>query len=388
VNNKLRILLTVPHLHSTQSPYREMIAIVRYLPKDEFDLTICALRQTPNEDTVAILNSYGIPWMIAAFRPKGKTIKKFVQSFRSQKIIDGYGRFDIQHSLDFTSSPFEAYMAHRKGRRYVFSQRSLNEGGNDIAIRFKALLADGIVAISDHTMNFMRNHNASSSKLKLIYNGIDLMEFSMIEASSEELPFRRFIISVGHLERRKRHEDAIKAFSIIAPKDTGLHLCIAGGIHDQKYFEELQQLTQSLNMKERVHFLGARKDVVRLMKRANVLVLCSESEGGSPTWVLLEAMAVGLPFVASNIYGSNDAVLNGKAGIIVPVGDVNAYAEAFSLLLSDPDIRVRFTENSNKLLREKFSAQEMVNQLADFYRKLMNRETSVEKNTYEKISLT
>ncbi len=363
------------------------MAIVRYLPKDEFDLTICALRQTPNEDTVAILDSYGIPWMTAAFRPKGKTIKHFVQSFRAQKILDGYGRFDIQHSLDFTSSPFEAFMAHRKGRHYVFSQRNLNEGGNDIALRLKAILADGIVAISDHTMAFMRNHNASSSKLKLIYNGIDLMEFSNLEDSFEELTFHRFIISVGYLERRKRHEDAIKAFSIIAPKDPELHLCITGGIHDQKYFEELQQLVQSLNLNERIHFLGVRKDIVTLMKRANVLVLCSESEGGSPTWVLLEAMAVGLPFVASNIYGSNDAVLNGKAGIIVPVGNIKAYAEAFSLLLSDPDIRVRFAENSNKLLQEKFSAQEMVNQLADFYRSLMNQESSVQKNIYKQANL-
>jgi glycosyltransferase involved in cell wall biosynthesis len=259
MSNKLKILLTVPHLHSTQSPYREMIAIARYLPKDEFDLTICALRQTPSEDTVAILNSYGIPWMIAPFRPKGKTIKNFVASFRGQKIIDDCGRFDIQHSLDFTSSPFEAFMARRKGRRYVFSQRNLNEGGNDIALRLKALLADGIVAISDQTMTFMRNHNASSSKLRLIHNGIDLGEFNTIEDTCDELPFDHFIISVGHLERRKRHEDAIKALSTIAPKHTELHFCIAGGIHDQKYFEELQQLTKSKHERARTFSGGSHR---------------------------------------------------------------------------------------------------------------------------------
>ena len=67
---KIRVLLTVPHLHSTQSPYREMIAIVRYLPRTEFELTVCALRDTPNEDTVSVLNLYRIPWMIARFRPQ------------------------------------------------------------------------------------------------------------------------------------------------------------------------------------------------------------------------------------------------------------------------------------------------------------------------------
>jgi glycosyltransferase involved in cell wall biosynthesis len=365
-----------------------MIAIVRYLPKQEFDLTICALRQTPNEDTVAILNSCQIPWFIAAFRPKGKTVQKFLESFRDQKMIDSYGPFDIQHSLDFTSSPIEAYMAHRKGRRYLFSQRNLNEGGNDIALRLKALLADQIVAISDHTMTFMRHHNASSTKLSLIYNGIDLQDMRKIEASPEELPFHRFIISVGHLERRKRHEDAIKAFSVISPFDTGLHLCIAGGIHDQKYFEDLQQITDSLNIKERVHFLGARKDILGLMKRASALIVCSESEGGSPTWVLLEAMAVGLPFVASNIYGSNDAVLNMKAGIVVPVGKIKAYAEALTALLSDEDMRLSFARNSKVLLQERFSAQEMVNQLADVYRKLMKRKSNVEKSMYRKISIS
>jgi glycosyltransferase involved in cell wall biosynthesis len=365
-----------------------MIAIVRYLPKEEFDLTICALRQTPNEDTVAIINSCGIPWFVAAFRPRGKTVQKFLESFRAQKMIDSYGPFDIQHSLDFTSSPIEAYMAHRKRRRYLFSQRNLNEGGNDLALRLKALLADKIVAISDHTMKFMRDHNASPSKLSLIYNGIDGQDIKKVEASLEELPFRRFIITVGHLERRKRHEDAIRAFSMISPFDTGLHLCIAGGIHDQKYLGELHQLTDSLNIKERVHFLGARKDILGLMKRASALILCSESEGGSPTWVLLEAMAVGLPFVASSIYGSNDAVLNMKAGIMVPVGKIKAYAEALTMLLSDEDMRIRFAENSKRLLRERFSAQEMVNQLADVYRKLMKRDTSVEKAMYQKISIS
>jgi glycosyltransferase involved in cell wall biosynthesis len=118
------------------------------------------------------------------------------------------------------------------------------------------------------------------------------------------------------------------------------------------------------------------------MKKATSLVLCSKSEG--LPWVMLEAMAVGLPLIASNIYGTNDTVLIKKAGIIVPVGDVNAYADAFSLLLSDPDIRGKFAENSKHLLREKFSAQEMVNQLADFYRKIMNRETLIDKSIYEK----
>jgi glycosyltransferase involved in cell wall biosynthesis len=386
MDRKIRILLTVPHLHSTQSPYRELIAIVRYLPRDEFDLTVCALRDTPNENTVSVLNSYRIPWMIARFRPRGKTFKKVMESIKDQAIIDQRGPFDIQHSLDFTSSPFEAYMAHRKGRRYIFNQRNMNEGGKSTLLRLKALLSDKIIAISDHTVKFMRHHSASASKLEKIYNGIDMQDIKTQDVSSEPLPFKRFVLSVGHVERRKRHEDAIRAIAMINPKENGIHLGIAGGIHDQKYHEELQSIIQELNVKDRVSFLGIRKDIIGLMKRAEALVLCSESEG--VPWVLLEAMAVGLPIVASNIEGTNEAVLNGKTGILVPLANVKEYAQALSMLLSDPNVRETFAENSRKLLLDRFSAQGMVESVAMLYRRLLNPQSSASNPTYEKINIS
>jgi glycosyltransferase involved in cell wall biosynthesis len=368
---RIRVLLTVPHLHSTQSPYREMIAIVRYLPKDEFDLTVCALRDTPNEDTVSALNSYRIPWMIARFRPRGKTIKKILESVKDQSIIDRSGPFDIQHSLDFTSSPFEAYMAHRKGRRFIFSQRNLNEGGHGLLLRLKAMLADKIIAISDHTAKFMHHHNASPSKLEKIPNGIDLQDIGKNEALSPPLPFKRFILSVGHIERRKRHEEALRAFAIVSKKEKEVHFVIAGGIHDQKYYEELQSLIQKLNISDRVSFLGSRNDIITLMKKADVMIFCSESEGGGPPWVLLEAMAVGLPIVASDIEANNKAIESGKTGILIPLGGVEHYAQALSTIFSDQNVRSIFAENSRRLLLEKYSAQIMVQNLAAVYKGLV-----------------
>jgi glycosyltransferase involved in cell wall biosynthesis len=324
--------------------------------------------------------------MIARFRPRGKTFKKVMESIKDQAIIDQRGPFDIQHSLDFTSSPFEAYMAHRKGRRYIFNQRNMNEGGKSTLLRLKALLSDKIIAISDHTVKFMRHHSASASKLEKIYNGIDMQDIKTQDVSSEPLPFKRFVLSVGHVERRKRHEDAIRAIAMINPKENGIHLGIAGGIHDQKYHEELQSIIQELNVKDRVSFLGIRKDIIGLMKRAEALVLCSESEG--VPWVLLEAMAVGLPIVASNIEGTNEAVLNGKTGILVPLANVKEYAQALSMLLSDPNVRETFAENSRKLLLDRFSAQGMVESVAMLYRRLLNPQSSASNPTYEKINIS
>ena len=188
----------------------------------------------------------------------------------------------------------------------------------------------------------------------------------------KQLPFKRYVLSVGHIERRKRHEDAIRALAKLDPKENGLHLAIAGGIHDQEYFQELQKLIQKLNLSNRVSFLGSRKDIIGLMKRAEVLILCSESEGGGPPWVLLEAMAVGLPIVVSDIDGNTKAITNGETGIIVPVANVPAYAQAISLLLNDHTVRNTLTENSGKLLNERFSAQAMVDNVSNVYRELIN----------------
>ncbi len=364
---KTHVLLTVPHLHSTQSPYREMMAFARYLPVDEFNLTICSLRSDGYQETAPILERYGRSCFVARFRPRGKTLRQLVASIREQTLIEQRGPFDIQHSLDFTPSPFEAFMAVRRGRKFVFSQRSMNEGGSNLLLRIKMRKALRIIAISQVVRRFLIAQGAPESRIDLIYNGID---FSTRELKEEcgQLKSQR-ILSVGHIERRKRHEDSIRALSILLDQLPEARLQIAGKVHDHAYFGELKSLIAQLKLDGKVDFLGVRTDVLELMSESAVLLHCAESEAFG--WVILEAMTAGLPVVCAAVDGPKEIISNERTGFLVSPGNVETLANSVIRIIKEQELRRDMIVNAREQLLAKFTAKKMIESVADVYRRLI-----------------
>jgi glycosyltransferase involved in cell wall biosynthesis len=348
-----------------------MMAIAKYLPQDEFDLTICSLRSRGYKEMEPVFGNFGVRCMVAQFRPKGqswKYIPHLLPSIRDQALIDQSGPFDIQHSLDYVSIPFEAFMARMKSRRYVYNQANMNELGNQTFLRVKIRLADRIIAISDSTMELLAKSGASSEKLRKVYLGIDTQDVDRLMD-----PYYQnrdgAILSVGRIIRRKRHEDAIRAFSVLAREIRHLRLRIAGSIVDEKYFQELKRLVSDLGLSERVEFLGLRDDVPQLMQQSHALVHCAESEGFG--WVVVEAMTVGLPVIASAADGPRDIINDQQTGLLVPTGNVSAYAEALRKVLYQPAFCRELSANARASVEKEFSAEKMVIKIADIYRELM-----------------
>src|SRR5688572_19030214 len=127
MGNRPHILLTVPHLSAKASPFREMMAIARYLPKEDYKLTICALRGVNEIEAISPeLKAVGVSHVfLARYRFKGRGIMNVKRLFAEYSHINRYGPFDIQHSLDFTTSPMEAIVAKCSSRTYVYNQRDL-----------------------------------------------------------------------------------------------------------------------------------------------------------------------------------------------------------------------------------------------------------------------
>jgi glycosyltransferase involved in cell wall biosynthesis len=296
---KIRILLTVPHLSNTASPYREMMALAKYLPRDQFQLTICSLLEDGYAKTAPILENLGCRVMVARFRHLEKKFPHLCASWKDQKLLTQCGPFDLQHSLDSSASPWEALFAKIHSRVFIFSQRNLAEGQFKAGIWLKIRLAKKIVAISHATVQVLQSLGADLSKVEKIPLGIepyicDLQGYSNITDG-------RYILSASHIHPRKRQKDAIKALGRLVDEIPDLSLVIVGHNYDPDYYQELRRLTGVLGLERRVHFLGERDDVRSLMKTASALTLCSDSEGFG--WVILEAMSVGLPVVASDSGG-------------------------------------------------------------------------------------
>jgi glycosyltransferase involved in cell wall biosynthesis len=367
-NKPIRVLLTVPHFSRTASPFRHMMAIAKYLPKDRFELKICSLRSNGHDEIEPILTGLGVPSFVARFRPRGRSPRHFWESIRDQAVINREGPFHIQHSLDFTPSPFEAIMARMKSRFYVYHQRNMNEEGSAMLLRMKIRMSNRIIAVSDAVREMLLRIGADAAKVKSISNGIDLddSENYFLEGNSNG---HGVILSVGQVVPRKRHEDAVRAFSILNKEMPQLRLQIAGKIVDPAYYQKLQDLVRELNLTDKVQFLGVRKDVLQLMQNADVLLHCADSEGFG--WVILEAMTVGLPVVSSSVEGPKDIIHNGQTGYLVPMGETSGYVKAVKLLLNSPESSDLMRKKARESVELKFSAQTKVKELAGIYRDLV-----------------
>lgn len=344
-----------------------MMALAKYLPRDHFQLTICSLLEDGYAKTAPVLEKLGCRVMVARFRHLGKKFPQMRASWKDQKLLAQYGPFDLQHSLDFSSSPWEALFAKIHSRVFIFSQRNLADWGECRAgIWLKIRLAKKIVAISNATVQVLQSLGADLSKVEKIPLGIepyicDLQGYSNIIDG-------RYILSASHIQAKKRQEDAIKALGRLADEIPDLSLVIIGHNYDPDYYQELRRLTGVLGLERRVHFLGKRDDVLSLMKTASALILCSDSEGFP--WVILEAMSVGLPVVASDCGGPGEIIVNGLNGSLVAVGDIDGYVRALRQILLDPRWAASLVKNASDLVLTKYSAKEMVARYAEMYKSL------------------
>ena len=282
------VLLTVPHLNRTSSPYRETMAMASRLPACGFRLTICALREIGFQETAPLLKDLGIHAFVAPFRPTGRSLRHFLESRAAQSAIARSGPFAIQHSLDFTSSPYEALAAARHSRIFIYSQRNLNEDGHELALHVKARVAQ------PRRLHLPRHRRSPRCASTCPPPNCGACRSAWNCRRRRQPPRRatagRFLF-VGQIQRRKRHDDAIRALALVARDYPHARLAIAGNVFDPVYFEELKRLAAELDVASRVEFLGTRTDVPDLMRRAEAVVLCSESEAFG--WVILEAMAHG-----------------------------------------------------------------------------------------------
>ena len=186
------------------------------------------------------------------------------------------------------------------------------------------------------------------ARLRLVLNGIPLPE----AISSQERRAARDALAVpeeaftllyaGQLEPRKRALDAARAALELEQPTLML---VAG---DGPERGEVEQLAG-----ERIRVLGERSDVPRLLAAADVLVMPSEREGLS--LAVLEAMGRGLPVVVSDGLGNPETVAT--AGVVVPLGDVRAFARAFERLAADPGERSRLGDAARERVRTVFSQE-------------------------------
>jgi len=172
--------------------------------------------------------------------------------------------------------------------------------------------------------------------------------------------------SSARLEPDKGHADLLRAFARVADGFAGAHLVLAG---DGAEEGRLAALAGELGLAERVHLLGFRRDIVDVTAAYDVAVLASLSEASSAA--LKEALALGVPAIASDVGGAREIVADGETGLVVPPGDVEALAGALRALLADPARRAAFGAAGRGRVRDRFSEEKLVASTEALYERLL-----------------
>jgi sugar transferase (PEP-CTERM/EpsH1 system associated) len=234
--------------------------------------------------------------------------------------------------------------------------------------RWTVGLVDRVTAVSDNVRDFCISHiGLPAEKLIVIYNGIELPEkplASRQEARAElDLPLDASVIgAVGRLDPVKGVNFLVQALSQV----DGAHLAVIG---DGTERAALEALADSLGVADRVHWAGHRRDVPRLLPAFDLFIQPSVHEGLPNT--VLEAMAAGLPVVATAVGGTPEVVLDGIIGLLVPPRDPQALAEAITRLLGVPDLRRKMGRAGRERVERHFSIEETVRQTEALYETLL-----------------
>jgi len=236
-----------------------------------------------------------------------------------------------------------------------------------------ARITDRIIVNSSGVRGFYVQHGIPEEKIKVIPNGIMIPQPEMVsrEAMLAELGLprdARLIGLVGRLWPQKGVRDAIWAADLLKRIRSDVHLLIIG---DGPEREALIRYRNNIEIQDRVHFLGHRDDVLRLMPHFDALWNTSRYEGQSNA--ILEAMALKVPVVASDIPGNRDLVVHEVTGFLVPLGPhLRAGIARFTKkILEDSELGRRLGEAAHERVLGEFSVERMVSEYEKTYHELL-----------------
>lgn len=213
----------------------------------------------------------------------------------------------------------------------------------------------------------VEKEGAPPEKLRLVYNGVDTLRFRPLEASRGGPRTR--IGMLANLIPYKGHREALEAVAALRQDFPAVELWVWG--RDGPSGASVAELCRSLGLADRVRLLGIAQDPAEALRQMDVFVSASHEEGFSNS--ILEAMATGLPVVATAVGGTVEQIRHDESGLLIPPGDPRALAEALRAVLTDEALASRLGSAARRRSVERFSVERMVLEMAALYEELAVR---------------
>lgn len=326
----MRILHVITSLRTGGAERLMVDLLPEFNKKDDIHVELCLFdgETTPFRKEIEskgiIIHDFG----------KGNSVYNPANILRLSKLIKNY---DVIHTHNTAPQFFAAITSLFSNKIFITTEHNTTNRRRNYRI-FKAIdrwmyaRYNHIICISDKANENLRNYisGINTRNISTIYNGIDTQKFQnaqpsgyLTELSSD---ISKKIIMIAAFRLQKDQPTLIKAMKSL-PDD--FHLFLVG---EGPCKAECIELTSKLNLSRRVHFLGHRNDIGPLLKEADFVAMSSHYEGLSLSSV--EGLAAGKPFLASDVDGLREVVIN--AGILFPHGDSNAFADEILKLNDSP----------------------------------------------------
>jgi glycosyltransferase involved in cell wall biosynthesis len=302
---------------------------------------------------------------------------RFARNLRERSI-------EIVHSYGFYSNLFAIPAARLAGVPVVIA--SIRDCGETLTPtqkrvqRFFCSMADCILANAEGVRRWLIREGYPACKIQVIRNGIVgpapmaarcdggwlRQEFGLASDT-------RLIAVCSRLNAMKGLEYFLDAAAVVGRLRPDVRFLIVGGNghkSDGTYQAELERYAASRGLETRVIFTGFRTDVARMLPEIDISVLPSLSEGLSNS--LLEAMAAGVPVIATRVGGTPELVEDGTTGLLVPPRDSGALSQSMTLLLDNPQTARRIGAAGRSHVLSRFSIDKMVQDTQALYVKLLS----------------
>jgi glycosyltransferase involved in cell wall biosynthesis len=230
---------------------------------------------------------------------------------------------------------------------------------------------DHLIAVSHATKAEMVGAGVPTSNISVIHNAIDAEAWSPSRATADlrkELGLEQAFPVVGYVGRimpEKDLETWLRAAAVIAGKYPGAHFVLVGEGRDGTTHHQLQHLAATLGIAPRVTFTGYRENLLPAYASFDLFMLSSRREGLPNS--ILEAMAMGLPVVTTDVAGAKELVIDGQTGFVLPQGDVHGLAQAALALAENDGLRLRIGRAGRERVEREFSFTQRLQRIEELY---------------------
>ena len=321
-----------------------------------------------------VAKRFGVPYPIISF----KAYKTFTQLIKKCDLVHAHGHvYMSSYMAGMVAKKYKKPFIVTQHNTFIDYQSFLNiiEQLNDFIIGKSVLKhANKVITVSKETMKYVLKLGADKTKTSVIYNGVDIDYFRPVNKgkSREKLGLpknRKIILSVRRLVYKNGLDTLIESVPLVAQNHPDVLFVVAGKGPSRKLIEDR---IKELGIDNNVKLTGFVPDNLLPVyyDAADYFVIPSASGEGLPL-VLLEAMACGLPVIATTVGGTPEIIKHMKNGVLVPPRNPEAMAETMSKILSEERLGPTIGEEARRIVENRFTWEENLRQLQEIYNEFL-----------------